>query len=158
MIVCGIDIGLDGGIGFLDAATGEVLFVSVLPITESTHGQKLVDVLLTRDWLCAHRPTLVVMERTHSFGHEARSACFSYGRSTGRLQSLLELEGLAYEEVTPPAWKAVILAGTKKDKAAAIGYAKRRWPGSLRRNHDGMADALCMAEFARRRLHPGDPS
>ncbi len=59
--------------------------------------------------------------------------------------------------VTPQAWKKAVLAGTARDKAAAIAFATRRFPGvpllatpRSRTPHDGVADAVCLAEYARR--------
>ena len=56
--------------------------------------------------------------------------------------------------VTPQAWKAAILAGTPKDKTAAIQHVDRVYP-SLNIDvgtkkviyHDGVADAVCLAEY-----------
>jgi len=149
-LVCGIDIGLDGGVAVIDTA-GKIVSVDVMPRTVSPHGKHVVDAVGLKRLIPASC-RLVVIEFTHSFGHESRSACFSFGRSTGKTQAVLELAGVPWEEVTPQMWKAEILEGTKKDKAAAIGYCKSRWPQYDIGRHDGKADSLCMAEFARRRL------
>lgn len=150
-LVVGLDIGLDGGVAVLDLTTARVISTSIMPRTLTAHGKHVVDAVALKKLLPASA-CLTVIEFTHSFGHESRSSCFSFGRSTGKTQAVLELMGMAYEEVTPQMWKAEILEGTKKDKAAAIGYCKARWPKHDIGKHDGIADSLCMAEFARRRV------
>lgn len=153
MVICGIDLGLGGAIAFLDERA-KLLAVYAMPVTKNTRGKNDVDaVSLNRILALYPEIEVVCMEYVHSFGNEGRSSIFSFGRGTGKVQAVLELRGLAYEEVTPQAWKKEVLAGTKKDKAAAIGFALHRWlDAGLPRKHDGIADALCLAEFARRRL------
>jgi hypothetical protein len=155
-LVCGIDLGLEGGVAFMDLA-GDEVWAAAMPTRKNSHGGKDVDVLAlrvilrdqTRDRGC-ERLTRVVIEHTHAFGKERPKSIFSFGRGTGRVQALLELEGYGYEEVQPTAWKKVVLAGTKRDKAAAIGWVRGRWPRLMTQDKDGIADAVCLAEYARR--------
>lgn len=149
-LVAGIDIGLDGGVAVLKD-DGTVVAAHRMPRTVSAHGKHVVDAKALHGLVPASC-ALVVIEFTHTFGHESRSACFSFGRSTGKTQAVLELLRVPFSEVTPQMWKAEVLEGTKKDKAAAIGYCKARWPRLDFGGHDGVADALCMAEYARRQL------
>lgn len=159
MQLVGIDLGLKGGIVCIDEA-GRLMSWCIMPTKLSTRGKPDIDVcelsvFFDKLFDCGHID-LVMMEYVHSFGQEARSALFSFGRGTGKVQALLELRGLAYEEVTPQEWKADVLKGTDKSKKAAIGWATNRHPGvGLPKNHDGMADACGIAEHARRKLLRG---
>ena len=79
----------------------------------------------------------------------------------GDLLGILEALGIPYRLVTPQAWKKTVLAGTTKDKSAAVQFCRRAFPGvSLtpgrkRVPHDGMADALCLAEYGRQLMAKG---
>ena len=56
--------------------------------------------------------------------------------------------------MTPQALKKEVLAGTAKDKQAAIDHCLSAYPGvrlmatdKSRTYHSGMADAICIAEY-----------
>jgi hypothetical protein len=84
---------------------------------------------------------------------------FRFGEGYGMWQGALAALGIPYQAVLPQAWKKVVFPGTARDKAASILFAQRRFPSvSLLASprskvpHDGIADALALAEFARRIL------
>jgi len=87
-----------------------------------------------------------------------KSLFMNYGQILGVLATL----GVPSERPDPKQWKKVVLAGTKMDKEAAITYVKNRYPDikipphpkPKRKNdlHDGVADAVCLAEYGRRLL------
>ena len=58
----------------------------------------------------------------------------------------------------PKDWKRVVLAGTARDKEAAIEYVAKRFPtvdmfpGRRRKAADGIADAVCIADWGLRQL------
>ena len=85
------------------------------------------------------------------------SSAFEFGRSYEGWFGVFGAYGIPLRIVTSQAWKRVILAGTAKDKDAAIAHCRRAWPNvSLlatdrsRVAHDGIADALCIAEYGAR--------
>jgi len=156
-LVIGIDLGLKGAVCLIDS-TGMAAYAHIMPTMKNPHGGNDVDVVALRRILNSYpkvRIGLTVIEHTHAFGREAPKALFSFGRGTGRVQALLELEGYQYQEVRPTEWKKVVLTGTTRDKAAAIAYCHRRFPDLNPTNHDGIADAFCLAEYARRVLAGG---
>lgn len=84
-------------------------------------------------------------------------ANFELGRCMGELETMLSMVGLSFQEVTPQAWQKEY--GISGDKQTHIEYARRLFPkASLKRNDrctkdfDGFADALLMAEYARRHM------
>jgi crossover junction endodeoxyribonuclease RuvC len=84
---------------------------------------------------------------------------FRFGFGAGLWVGILGALGIPFERVPPQAWKKAVLAGTAKDKAAAIAYCSRRFPAASllatprsTKPHDGLADALCLAEYGRRLL------
>jgi len=101
----------------------------------------------------------ITIEKVHSFKGQGIASSFSFGMGYGMLQGLCEGVGWGYQLVTPQAWKKLILAGTQKDKGAACQYVHKLFPDvdlkatpRCKTDHDGMADAICMAEFGRRML------
>ena len=84
-------------------------------------------------------------------------ANFELGRCMGELETMLSMYEIPFQEVTPQAWQKEF--GVSGDKQTHVDCAKRLFPGvSLKRNEkckndfDGYADALLMAEYARRRM------
>lgn len=98
-------------------------------------------------------PYRAFVERGHAMSKVGAHQSFRYGEAYGGILGLLGGLGIPIQLVSPSAWKKVILAGTAKDKAAAIAYCRRRWPSvslipeGCRVAHDGMADALCIAAY-----------
>lgn len=87
------------------------------------------------------------------------NAIFNFGANFGFIQGLLYSHGVPYQTVRPHIWKKHF--NLSKDKELSIQCAKRLFPNAnLYRTskctvaHDGIAEALLMAEYARR-LHNG---
>lgn len=88
---------------------------------------------------------------------QGTGSMFSFGRGFGLWLGMLSALSIPFVEVDPRRWKRAILGGTTKDKAAAIGYVQRIHPTTdlkatprCRTPSDGKADAICLAEYARR--------
>jgi hypothetical protein len=88
-------------------------------------------------------------------------ANWSRGYGQAMLEMLAVCLGLRYALVAPQTWQADILRDTtaKTTKQAALVVAKRLWPGQSwlatarsRKPHDGIVDAVCLGEYARRRF------
>jgi len=97
------------------------------------------------------------IEKAHAMPGQGVTSMFSFGETYGGWFGLMGALGIPLRIVTPQAWKRAILAGTSKDKAAAIAYVRRAYPGvnllateRSRTAHDGMADAVCIAEYGMR--------
>ena len=101
----------------------------------------------------------VVVERLFARPGKLSSAKanFELGRCMGELETMLSMCGIPFQEVTPQAWQKEF--GISGDKQTHVDCAKRLFPGvSLKRSDkcvkdfDGFADALLMAEYARRHM------
>ena len=101
----------------------------------------------------------IVVERLFARPGKLSSAKanFELGRCMGELETMLAMVGLPFQEVTPQAWQKEF--GISGDKQTHIDCVKRLFPGvSLKRSEkcvkdfDGYADALLMAEYARRHM------
>lgn len=104
-------------------------------------------------------PHVVVVERLFARPGKLSSAKanFELGRCVGELETMLGMMSVGFQAVTPQAWQREF--GLSGDKAEHVRMARQLFPSaSLRRSErcrtdfDGFADALLMAEYARRRL------
>lgn len=156
MIVVGIDPGKTGGIGWINGDTLEAGAA-----TFPTVGK---DIDLPGTWRILQdlEPSLVIIEKQQVLPKNGSSSNFQLGRRYGELMAFLAALQAPHEAIRPQAWKKEVLAGTAKDKAAAIQYVTSRFPlvslfetPKCRKPHDGMADALCLAEYGRRIIAGG---
>lgn len=154
MLVIGIDPGVSGAI----AVMGDVQRVMKLPRID-----KDIDIIVVRDWLLdipGDGFDLAVIEKVGAMrGPDGKKqgtvSAFTFGHATGELTGMIKTMGIPLLKATPQQWKKVVLAGTAKDKDAAIAYVRMRYPElSLlptprsRVPNDGMADSVCIAEYA----------
>jgi hypothetical protein len=153
-LVVGIDVGLDGGLFAVRHPSLAHASHRRMPTKPFVFKGRDVDVRQLYAWLTSLPGELafVCLEHTHSFGHESRSSCFSFGRGTGRVHATLDLLGVAYALVVPQVWKKAVLPGAAKGKQAAVDLAQRTWPQAGLPAHDGLADAACLALYGSRLL------
>ena len=164
MLAIGVDVGIGGG---LAALSDKVKQAIPMPIFEGTKGgsPSKIDIVGVMKWIqsmeLAHRmaggspclPT-VVIEIQRAMPKQGVTSMFHLGESYGLLQGMPLALGWPVKLVQPKAWKAVVLAGTAKDKTAAIEFARSKYPDidlnvGVRKviYHDGMADAVCIADY-----------
>ena len=148
----GIDPGKKGGIAIIDEG-----FVNAVPMPlagKDIDARRLASLLST---MPIDRPA-VVIEKVHSMPKQGVASTFTFGTGFGILIGICAALGYPMALVTPQTWKAEILKGTKRDKNAAIAFARMTFPmvdlipAGCRTISDGLADALCLAEYGRRRL------
>lgn len=151
-MIIGIDPGKSGALAALYAdGTGDAI------PTPLTGGE--IDCRAVLRFLDGREPVrLVVLEQVAARPGQGVSSMFSFGKSYGIMIGIIEAAGIPYRLVTPQAWKKRVLAGTTKDKDAAISFVRRAYPtidltpGKKRTPHDGIADAVCLAEWGRQEL------
>lgn len=164
--IVGIDPGLDGGVAVLTPE--DELIATVMPVLGTGAGRREVDIKELDVWLdgalrevpiVGFHKVLVVLEKVGPMPKQGVTSTFTFGRDYGKLLALAALNGWSLENPMPQQWKRVILAGTAKDKDAAIAYMQRRYPGvelrastRCKKPHHGIADAGCLAEYGRRIL------
>lgn len=161
MIVAGIDPGLDGAVAILDH-DGQLILFPTPVIKAAGGGKRSFDLARMQDILCPVRNVagLVVIERVGAMPGQGVTSMFNFGMGYGMWLGLLAGLGIPHQPVMPAAWKKSILAGTAKDKQAAIEFINRRFPGvsllatpKSRVPHDGFADASCLALYARQLMN-----
>lgn len=97
------------------------------------------------------------LEKVHAMPKQGVASTFSFGESYGWLKGVLDANHVSYQEIPPERWKKEF--GLNTDKKKSIEVARQLFPDAdlrpterSRVDSDGMAEALLMAEYARRKL------
>ena len=145
MIAVGIDPGKRGGYAWI--WDGEA---TVRPWDDEFFVQDMRCLAATGE------PVVACVERVGARPGQGTVSMFSFGKSAGFIEGALNALYIAYQLIPPATWKKEFsLIG--KDKAASIEVCHKLFPeAELRRTvrckvaSDGKAEALLMAEYARR--------
>lgn len=161
--VIGIDSGLSGGIAIIHSSN-----IDVIPIPATKGDIDVVELVHWIKWITTpnsateKRNAVAYIESVHAMPGQGVSSVFKFGYVTGILHGVIRTLGIPLKLVTPQAWKKEILAGTAKDKQAAIDYCLKAFPNvnlfatdRSTTHHSGMADALCIAEYGYRKENLG---
>ncbi len=165
-VFIGIDPGKDGAMAILGYRDTPIL----VPFGESEYADELrrLDPLRSvetgAECLAVHGAipgeAFCVVEHVSAMPGQGVTSCFSFGQNFGFILGLLRAFRISYQLVRPQKWKKEF--SCTSDKNTSIAVAQRMFPGvDLRRTprctkpHDGICEALLMAEYARR-LH-GQP-
>lgn len=161
MIFVGIDPGLTGGLAALDDRGVPLLVEAFKPSGNEFDTQRLCDLLTDlRTEIPSSNRMLIGLEHVHAMPKQGVSSTFKFGTTFGIIRGVLSAKHLPYELVTPQAWTKEMLAGEPKDmkKDRAKNVALRLFPDMDFRAtprsvtvHSGMADAILIAEFMRRK-------
>ena len=114
------------------------------------------------EWLKKiEKPAKICLEGVHAFpsdnatGYRGVTSTFNFGKSAGFIEGVIQTLGVPYERVDPRRWKGEF--GLDSDKQKSIDLCKQLFPNvslipsaRARKDSDGMAEALLMAEYARR--------
>ena len=156
LMVVGIDPGLRGAIAALDAQ-GQVIGAWPMPVAGGeVHAAGIADRL--RSLRCfdpAQDIGGVVIEKVGAMPQQGVTSTFTFGAGWGMVRGVCAALGLPVRLASPVLWKKRILAGLPHDKAGAVRFCASRWPTAdlilpgCRVPHDGIADALCLAEYGR---------
>lgn len=147
-MIAAIDPGQKGGIAYI-APTGKAEGRPMPLAGKEIDGHELASQLREL------APSLVIIEKVHSMPKQGVASTFKFGMGYGLVIGICDALSLPYRLVTPQTWKKAVLSGTAKDKDAAINFVRRAYPGvdlapgRLRVPHDGIADAVCLAEYGR---------
>lgn len=153
MRVLGIDPGKKGGYCLI-GPTGELKLYARMELNgREISVQPFVNLLCPSDSV----KTLVVIEKVHSMPGQSSQSTFTFAEGYGKIKGVCEALGVSYELVHPQTWKREVLQGSDRSKEAAIEWVKRRYPEvdlgkGGRVDSDGIADAVCIAEYGRRKF------
>lgn len=142
MIYIGIDPGKNGGIAVLGS---DYVFCAVYSDTELLNACRMLEGM---NVICC-------LERVHAMPKQGVSSTFNFGMNFGFIQGVLKAYEIPYELVTPQKWKKEF--SCTSDKNTSIEVCKRLFPSvnlkateRCKKDHDGMAEALLIAEYGRR--------
>lgn len=154
MYYLGVDPGKDGGVAVL------------------TEDSKIAYMFVYDDYLFAKlicgelkgKPVMVCIEDVHAVQGAKATSTFNFGINTGRAQGIIIASCRDFDKVLPQIWKKEfdLIKGTSYDKEykkqASIDKAHELWPSvdlvmtsRSKKDHDGCAEALLIAEWLRRK-------
>lgn len=146
MIYVGVDIGQNGGYA--------VIYPNG-PVVDAFDKEDFVEAM--RNVALQDEPVICCVELVGAMPKQGVTSMFNFGKSAGFVEGVLSALGIPYQLVKPRDWKKEF--NLNSDKAKSIEVCQRLFPKvNLRRTerckkpHDGMAEALLMAEYARRKL------
>ena len=151
MIYIGVDPGKKGG------------YAAILMGRAETHPWDdvafafFIDMMYEKR-LALQEPIVCAVEKVGAMHGQGVKSMFSFGHSLGYIEGVLTAEDISYQLVPPATWKREFsLIG--KDKAASVEVCRKLFPGvnllptdECRKESDGMAEALLLAEYARRKM------
>lgn len=170
--VAGLDGGLNGALAVLETTTGHCVYrMTWLTREEKRKGGGNVTVYNNRDMWDMISPwadtTLFFLERAQAMPGQGVVSMFSTGYGYGLLRMALAASGARKRIIRATEWQKEILPPRKKGKvekgkkASRNGFkvCQKLWPGldlrdprkpKARVPHDGICDALLIAEVGRR--------
>lgn len=168
-MVLGLDPGQHGGLAAWSDVDGEEWKVFPLPMQPTGKGDRKqldLDVLCVAIREYAAIVRLAVVEVPPIIPTNGSLAIAGLHRGYGEIRGLLKGLGIKAEYVPAAAWMKVILPGKSRGKGCSIAFVRDRFPqiditkppktrgknvGKIE-YHDGLSDAVCLAEFGRRQL------
>ena len=148
----GIDPGKSGAIAAIDEGGNFVACVK-LKETEQDIWTWIVKELGMGYGKPGH---FAVLEKVGAMPRQGLSSTFKFGASYGFCRGVLTANRIRFEEVTPAKWQGVLKCRSKGNKNVTKAAAQRLFP-SVKITH-AIADALLLAEYARRLWHERGPS
>ena len=148
-VYMGIDPGKNGGLALIEAEDNNIRSYKTTPFNDVS----LIGSLM----LLKPNRVRCVVEKVGAMPGQGITSMFNFGKNYGFILGALESFGFSYELVTPKKWKKEF--GVTADKNTSIEVCKRLFPEAnlkrterCKKDHDGMAEALLMAEYARRHM------
>lgn len=97
------------------------------------------------------------LEKVGAMPGQGVTSMFSFGKSAGFIEGVLSAYRIPYQLVPPQTWKKAF--SLNSNKQTSIEVCQRLFPDvslyrteRCKKSHDGMAESLLMAEYARRKL------
>ena len=152
MIYIGVDPGKSGGY----AVIGSDGSAKAYPWDDERFVSHMKGATIMRD-MEGHK-LVACVEKVGAMPGQGVTSMFNFGKSAGYIEGVLAALGVSYQLVMPKRWKAEFTLNGK-DKAASVEVCRRLFPEvnlrptpRCRKDSDGMAEALLMAEYARRKF------
>lgn len=150
--IVGIDPGKDGGIAVIDRS-GMCVGLSRMPLDTD----KEIDVCALKLFEDTYQ-AFCFIERAFCMPMQSTTSTFTCGIGYGKLIAALELKKIPYSEIRAQAWKKHF-GLLKQEKIESVKLASTIFPSAKDlfytprgRMLDGLAEALLVAEYGRRKL------
>jgi crossover junction endodeoxyribonuclease RuvC len=159
MVIMGVDPGLNGGVAFMETS-GKIIHFQKMP-TKKVDDKKIIDIQQIAGMIAKLEPEHVFIEKVHSMPKQGVASTFTFGVGYGMVLGLcFALEALLRTElVTPQRWQKFMYSSmpdpkSLEPKARARLRFGELWPALVEENvtHDGIIDAMLIAEYGRRTL------
>lgn len=147
----GIDPGKSGALAYIEVNDAQITG-TVMPFSESGYR------FILRNLVETYRGNIVcAVESVSAMPGQGVTSMFNFGKGFGWTLGILEAYDVPYELIRPQKWKKEF--SVTSDKNTSIAVCKRLFPHvsllpteRCRKDNDGMAEALLIAEYARRRM------
>lgn len=153
MIYIGIDPGKNGAYAVIKTECGKITNTFVKPWNDREFADCMSNACTAKN----DERVVACVEKVGAMPGQGVTSMFSFGKSAGFIEGVLTAYGIGYQLIPPKRWKKEYCLSSLKQKS--IDVCRNLFPDvSLKRtdrcstNHDGMAEALLMAEYARRHL------
>lgn len=147
MIYIGVDPGKKGGYAVMHSPNT----VMVYPWDDALFVGEMQSVAATG------QPVRAAVEKVGAMPGQGVTGMFHFGQSYGYILGVLAALEIPCQLVTPRTWKGEFGLNGSKDRS--IEVCKRLFPGvyllptsKCRKESDGMAEAILIAEYARRKF------
>lgn len=148
-VFIGIDPGKSGGIACIDTKYG----CYAAPYSD----EELIDIIRSETRDGRADSMICCLEKVGARPGQGVISMFSFGKNVGYIKGVLESFGVPYQEIYPQKWKKEFGLNSEKEKSVEV--CRKLFPTVKllatkysKKPHDGMAEALLMAEYARRKL------
>lgn len=152
MRIAGIDPGISGGVGLIEAQAPFALASLVACIDIPTVGEgakRRVDASALARWITANKPDIAFIERAQAMPKQGSSSGFLYGRAVGAVEATFLCMGVPVQFVEASMWKKRFnLRG--KDKEAARQMAIHAFPKTVqfeRKKDHNRAESVLIALY-----------
>lgn len=151
MKVLGLDPGVKGALCIIDSQTKEV-FTHPISLLDGR-----IDVKAIGQFLFQHKPDIAFVEQVHGMPKHSSKGNFTFGMNHGLVLACLYFLEIPVVFVAPVTWKIFLFGSRTIGKVEAIDFTIMNYPsvnllpGKKRTPHDGIADAVCIAEYGIRK-------
>ena len=150
-VYIGIDPGKSGALAYIEVNDAQITG-KVMPFSEA--GYRFIIRHLAEEYagkiVCA-------VEAVSAMPGQGVTSMFNFGKGFGWILGTLEAYSVPYELIRPQKWKKEF--SVTSDKNTSIEVCKRLFPHvsllpteRCKKDNDGMAEALLLAEYARRKM------
>lgn len=149
-VILGIDPGKSGALAAMHMnEKNQILRIQIVPFEEMAYRDVLSE--------CAGSGSICCLEKVNAMPGQGVVSMFNFGHNLGFIEGLLQAYKIPYQLVRPQTWKKEF--SITGDKQTSIDMCKKLFPGvnllatpRSKKENDGMAEALLLAEYARRKL------